>query len=482
MMFLWLLLGLALPTLSGWLLLSILEGKSPVLQPVERVALGFLLGTTLLMFLSFLGNVSLGIPLTLLGFLGVQTAGTVALTLFFIAQRKMMGVSAPVAALSSSPAFSHSIKICIAILAFWAGIKLMAGLVLLTGTPVYFDDVFNNWNKRGKMYYVMEQFTLGTDTEDAASPEPETVTEAVTAGGVHSYPPTVPLLKTWLAKLAGNWREGLVNTPHIAWYLCVLILLFYALRRRTSLLWSLLGTFGLMSIPLYLVHGTNPYADVFLSAHIFAAVSLLFAGVAAHASPERNTFLRLGAVAAGMLVFTKNEALVLHLPPLLLLLCLSMGMLVWKKNMSKRDALVTLAWYAGCIGLVLIPWVSFKLLHGLPFGNAKGLPGFVAFWQPGVLHAIMYGLFFEGNWLLFFPLLMLAIILSAKHLRTLPPALLPLAFFLIIFLSQLPIYLFTGLATEALKQTGYARGIIQILPVGMLTLTLLLENLLQKKK
>src|SRR3989338_2963635 len=322
MMFLWLLLGLALPTLSGWLLLSIAEGTSPVLKQVERVALGFLLGTTLLMFLSFLGNVFLGIPLTRLGFLGIQAIVAIFLALLFLGQRKTMGTPAAISALPHSAALPQWARILIAVLGFWACIKLLAGLVLLTGTPVYFDDVFNNWNKRGKMYYVMEQFTLGTDTEDAASPEPETVTEAVTAGGVHSYPPTVPLLKTWLAKLAGNWREGLVNTPHIAWYACVLILLFYALRRHMNFLWSLLGAFGLLSIPLYLVHGTNPYADVFLSAHIFAAVSLLFAGVAAHASPERNTFLRLGAVAAGMLVFTKNEALVLHLPPLLLLLFL----------------------------------------------------------------------------------------------------------------------------------------------------------------
>ena len=329
MMFLWLLLGLALPTLSGWLLLSILEGKSPVLQPVERVALGFLLGTTLLMFLSFLGNGVLGIPLTRLGFFGIQAIVTIFLALLFLGQRKTMGASADVPALPRSSALPQWAKILIGILGFWACVKLIAGLVLLTGTPVYFDDVFNNWNKRGKMYYVMEQFTLGTDTEDAALPEPENDAEAVTTGGVHSYPPTVPLLKTWLAKLAGDWKEGLVNTPHIAWYLCVLILLFHALRRRTDLLWSLCGSFALLSIPLYLVHGTNPYADVFLSAHIFAAVSLLFAGIATHLPRERNAFLRLGALAAGTLVFTKNTAFALPLPPLLFPLCVAMTILVW---------------------------------------------------------------------------------------------------------------------------------------------------------
>ena len=90
MIVLWLLLGLALPTLSGWLLLSIAEGKSPVLQQAERVALGFLLGTTLLMFLSFLGNVSLGIPLTRLGFLGVQALTAASLALLFFRQRKII--------------------------------------------------------------------------------------------------------------------------------------------------------------------------------------------------------------------------------------------------------------------------------------------------------------------------------------------------------------------------------------------------------
>ena len=141
----------------------------------------------------------------------------------------------------------------------------------------------------------------------------------------------------------------------------------------------------------------------------------------------------------------------------------------------------TLLFYGVSILAVAGPWILFKWLHGLPFGNAKGIPGFVAFWQPGVLYAMNYGLFFEGNWILFFPLLILGMALAWKRLFRLPH-ILPLAFFLIVFLGQLPIYMFTGLATEVLRQTGYARGIIHILPVGILALTLLYRELLTDER
>lgn len=467
MIFFWLLLGVSLPTASGWFLCRIVEYRSPVLFRWERIALGFLLGITLTMFISFLANVLLGMPFSRFGFLSVQiTLTTVLGGGWFLMPREPMSVSA----IAPSPPLPKWARGLLIICGLWILVKIIAGLVLLTATPVYFDDVFNNWNMRGKISFVTEELALDAATE-----------EAISSGGVNSYPPTVPLLKTWIAKLAGRWEEGLVNTPHILWYLSAAVLLWAALRRRTDQVTALLGTLMLLSIPLFLMHGISPYADAFLSAHVFAAVAMLFAAVTARESMERNAFFRLGAASAGLLAFTKNEALLLHLPPLLLILCIALIVLFSRGTMTRRGIMRTLLFYGVSILAVAGPWILFKWLHGLPFGNAKGIPGFVAFWQPGVLYAMNYGLFFEGNWILFFPLLILGMALAWKRLFRLPH-ILPLSFFLIVFLGQLPIYMFTGLATEVLRQTGYARGMIHILPVGILALTLLYRDILMKTK
>ena len=471
MIFFWLFVGMLPPSIFGWFLVRNIEGPTPVLFRAERIALGFLTGTTLTMFLMFLAHISLRIPFSFVGFAGVQAVLVLIAAGAHAALRpRWKNVRLPIPPVSDP--LPRWARILAVILGVWVLVKLAAGLVLLTGTPVYFDDVFNNWNMRGKIFFVTERLALDIETGN----------DVIGSGGVNSYPPTIPMLKMWLAKLAGRWEEGLVNAPHILWYLCIVMLFYFALRRRSNLLTSMLGTLMLTSIPLLFMHGTNPYADGFLAAHIFAAVSLLFAAFGSRRPDERNTFFRLGALATAALVFTKNESLLLHIPPILLLLLCTLGVLIWQGKMTKADALRAVAWYGGMICLVLLPWLIFKWMNGLPFGNAKGIPGFVALWQPGIAYAMYYGLFFEANWMFFFPLLILGCLLYARRIRSLPDAVIPLAFFLIVFLGQLPLYLFTGLATEALRQTGYARGIIQILPVGLLALVLMYRDLLEGGK
>src|SRR6185503_12362351 len=98
---------------------------TPVLQQAERIALGFLLGTTGTMFLSFLGNVFLRIPFTRLGFLSIQLIIVAILALLF-AWRRRTEKMASVPALPTSPALAQWAKILLSALAVWTGIKLIA--------------------------------------------------------------------------------------------------------------------------------------------------------------------------------------------------------------------------------------------------------------------------------------------------------------------------------------------------------------------
>ena len=313
MVFLWLPIGLMFPTIIGSLALRMIEWKSPVLHWSERWILGFVLGITLTMYLTFLAHVAGLVPFTFWGFLGVQVVMLATLgTLYFFLRksdhREVLNDQSPFWKPDSTfriPTWSKGI---IVLLCLWTIFKIASGAALLIGSPPYHDDVFNNWNMRGKLFYETERLTLTIPLGD----------EQVSRAGVSSYPPTVPMLKTWLATLAGKWDEGLVNASHILWYLSALALVFLFLRRSLPSLWAGLGTYLLASLPLYLMHGSNAYADVFLSTHLFASVTLLFSTAT---SPHRSsslTFLKLSAVASALLIFTNNESLLLYLPPPLL--------------------------------------------------------------------------------------------------------------------------------------------------------------------
>lgn len=466
MTLLWLPIGMALPTATGWFALRILERNRPVLQPVERCALSFLLGLTFTMYLSFLAHIAGLAPFTLTGLLGVQVAAVLLIGILWMRCRVCWTLEKPPALPPSAP-LPRWAKIAIVILAVWTVAKLVAGFAMLTATPPYFDDAFNNWNMRGKLFFLTRELTLefaiGNDT--------------LATGGVSSYPPTVPLAKTWLATLARGWHEPLSNSVHVLWFLSALALAYAALRRHMPRTWALAGVYILSSLPLYFFHGTAPYADVFLSAHVLAALSMVAGTATAQDTGSRGSYLRIGAFAAALLVFTKNEALLLHLPALLLALWAAAVHLARTGRMTRAEVKKAYIFYAICIACVLVPWILFKWAHGLTFGNAKSLSGLTPGWQAGVAKSIGINTLLEGNWSLFFPLLLASLIAFRRAVFS-SPAALYLGFFLLLYLGQLPLYFFTGLSTEILNQTGYARGLVQLMPAAVVGLALLLHSAL----
>jgi len=456
MTYLWIPIGLILPTFSGWCALRLLEGRTSVLFAGERIVAGLCIGIVLTMFVTFLATITGLIPLTLVGMGSVQILCALALGAPWFIRRSSF---------PKSPKRSHEPlvlwqKILIGIFSLWMISKLIAGFIFLIGPP-YYDDVMNNWNLRGKAFFAQQQLVL--ELEPGKS------------NGVHSYPQAVPLIKTWFANLNGQWHEGLVNSIHIIWYVCILLLIFYALRRLLSLPWSLLGIYMLGSIPLFSMHGMIAYTDLYLSLLIFLSVSFLFFAVR-NSGEQRLSFLRIGALATGVLVYTKNEALLLHVPPIVFLLLLSL----WFAKFSRNEIRTAIQWYTLCIATFLVPWLLFKWHFGLSFGNAKSISGFSLEWHEGVLQTIAANTLFEGNWNLL-PVLFVGVCFAKWRSILWSPLSIIFGFIFAVWLGQLPIYMFTPLYTEALNQTGYARGLIHIAPLVVFGTILLLANILHRK-
>lgn len=463
MSLLFLLPGLALPTLIGWLVLRLLEHRHPVLTSGERWLLGFVCGTTFTMFTTFLFHTIGLLRFTVWGFLSVQLLLAAILTgVFFFLKLPTSHFQLPTSKTSS---WSPLTKILVVTLTLWTILKIAGGIVMLTGTPVYHDDVFNNWNLRGKIFFETNRLTLTVPLGN----------ETFSNDGISSYPPTVPMVKTWLALLNGEWHEGLVNSIHILWYIATTALLFFVLRRLIGFLWALIGAYVLSSLPLYLIHGSTAYADVFLSLHLLIPLLLLVVAASQQDSARRISSLRLSALFTGLLVFTKNEAILLYLPPLLLCVVILVLTDVYQKRLSRKQAMNVLLCYLGFLALILLPWLTFKYLHNLPFGNAKAVSGFNVGWQPGVLYALWVNTFFEGNWI-FLWLVFIGLTLLKWRTVLRFPLLLPTLFLYIVLGEQFVLYLFTSLSEEALKQTGLARGLVHLAPLTVFVTTMLLHR------
>jgi len=385
--------GIALPTITGWMIVRLLEYRHPVLTSLERWILGFVGGVTFTMFATFLLHIAGLIVFTFWGFLSVQIFLTAILGTGYIFA-KLPSTNYTLPTLSSAP-YSSLTKLLIIVLVLWTLLKIAGGAMMLMGTPAYHDDVFNNWNMRGKVFFETHRLTLTLPMGN----------EIFSRDGVSSYPPTVPMVKTWLALFYGDWHEGLINSIHILWYLATAVLVFFFLRRSAGFLWALIGIYLLTSLPLYLIHGSNAYADVFMSLHILIPLLLLHLASSQKDPSRRLAALKLSAFFTGLLVFTKNEALLLYLPPILLCAATAILTDVYQKCLSRRQSICILFYYLGFLTLTLLPWLTFKYLHDLPFGNAKAISGLNIGWQPGVPYALWINTFFEGNWIFLFPFL-----------------------------------------------------------------------------
>ncbi len=459
-----------LPTILGVLVLCALEGKTPLLTHVERVSVGFLGGCTLLMYVAFLANVYAGVPFTRMGFLGVWLVLVIgAVIAVKLREASLLPVHhSSLITHRSSPLWA---KTLVWIFAASVAARILLGGMVAATTPPYFDDTLNNWNLRGKHYFVTQAYTLLLPTQNPGE----------TPSALSAYPPMLPLAKTFAATLAGSWSDGLADVIQLTWFLAVLAMVWAALRRVTNGTWALLGASALGSLPLFLMQGVNAYSDIAMAAHIFAALALLF-----HALRSTNTVERIGLVHLSMFIaalfpFVKNEGLVLYLPAYLLFLALTAWQWLRTGKITMRDAQKCAGFFAVCVALLILPWLAFKWSNGMPFGNAKEISTLQIGWQQGVWLVVAINGFFEGNWNMLLSLFLGLLLWQWRTALRFP--LMPLTLFvLLVWGQQILLFMFTSLSYEALFQTGYGRGLIHLMPVIVTVTTLLLVRTVDKDR
>ena len=455
-------IALAFSCVQGVLLLRILEGKHPVLFRLERVCWGFLLGCALSAYVLF-WMFFVGIPISFAGCLVVQIILLVVLLMIYSLQRRGGLIeSSPRMSSETLRGLINSLpkwgKFIVAWIVVWTAVKVVLGGYDLLVTPTYYNDTYVNWNMRTKVFYENQSLMLDREVTD----------EFYFGGRVPSYPLTVYFTKLWMVFAVGEWSESTVNSIHFLWFLALIGVMYFALRREKNLLMSIIGVFILVSLPLVLIHGVNAYADVLMAAHIFCVLYAFYRWVIEKGDARRSWLLIFGVMTAAM-IFVKNEALVIFFPPLAFIffaLCER-----WK---MRRDFIK----WIGIVATVAVPWTLFKFTHGLTFGNASKVSGISLTPHEGVAHAIGGDLMYTGSYLLFFPLFVLLLMMTIKFWRKHAIGLV-IAYLLIVFIGEFLMYWLTPLATEAIRHTGFGRGMVHLLPAGVFVSVILLRSLFE---
>ncbi len=276
--FLFGLASLAPVTLAGCLVLSAFD-RDRLLQPLERLALGYGIGCGILVWAMLIFQ-ALGLSFAVVGLLALLL-GVSALAFPFARRRRparqgrdlvspllrfhcsgLNGSSSQRSFLRLSSAFFHA----------WL-------------LPMEAYDAVSNWGLKAKAIFL-------------AGSIPETFLRNPNYEVFHpDYPLLVPLLESYVYRCAADLREASAKMVFPLFLAGCVAVLFAALRRvgqtrRSCFLFSFL----LVSVPYFSEQATNGYADVVVSFYFGAGSLYLYLWQ----TTGRNLFLVLSALAHGM--------------------------------------------------------------------------------------------------------------------------------------------------------------------------------------
>lgn len=235
---------------------------------------------------------------------------------------------------------------------------------------------------------------------------PETYFPGLVFGFPHpDYPLNIPLSETFFYIAMGNLNDQLVKIIFPLFFLGILTLLYFAIRRFASRTYALLFTFLLASIPQFNAFAANAYQELPLAFYYFASALLLFSWIE---DKEDIRLLILSAIMAALGGWTKNEGLMYCAINAVLVMS---ALMRTKKNMTWKTLIAPIL-YVAVIGLILAPWIFIKHKFGISNDeiNLANLNPIYLSKQVHKLIPIFYELqkqlFGPKKWLILWPIVM----------------------------------------------------------------------------
>jgi len=337
-------------------------------------------------------------------------------------------------------------KVFFSLLLGLLAVKLGFNLFISSSAPAYFDDSITIWNYKAKVFYHHRGIIRDRDHPDFFG------------GKVPKYPNGVPLFKTWIAVCTGGWREWAVNSLSPVIFLLTGILLYYGLSRWLLPWLALVGSYLVMSLPLFAFHGAFAHADNYVGCYLMGGLIFLY------------RWLREGRpgpalVAAGFFAtagWIKDEGLILFLGgvslPLLIYVLLTPGK--WKA------ALLLFA----AVFLFLLVWLGAEVVFRFPMAVAGG-EYFRLEFHPEAIPLLKRFFLNTGNYNIFWVLYLISLPMTwlagkDRRLRYLA------AINLMTLLTALGPFVFTPLFKWLAPGTTINRAMLMLIPGLIFTLVL----------
>ncbi len=307
--------------------------------------------------------------------------------------------------------------------------------------PVATFDSVATWVYKAKILYFENQVELNDKTSDIY----------LVSESHNNYPWLVPLVQFWLFNVLGEFNEIVVNYIIVCFFVSVLIVLFYFLRRYQNVVNSLVLVFLLSSMPLFFYHGYNVYADLILAYYVLCSFGFLFLWL----EERDNRFLAVSAIFLAITLFVKSEGVIFIVNACLLVLL----NLFFKGKFFKK-----FVYFVGLIFLILSPWEFFRAKYSLGIlneGNNFEL-------HSEVLPQFFSSFFITNSFNLWWFLVVLVFIFNVVGIVKQNNLLFSwLALILPIFLYLL-IYLFTDSYLTVLNYTAIMRNLLTVVPLSVL--------------
>lgn len=439
----WYILWLLLITSHGALSLYIVQKKYKFLW-AEFLSLSFMVWLIELGIIAlFVARLGLNRDLRLIVWLQVILSGILA---FFIHKEKGRK-NRPIKKTERSQINKRNItkKIIWLILVIRLLIKLTLWAINIYSVPTYQDDTTSNWNYRAKARYYQNNIILDETDENYMW------------WWYKQYPITPSFTKTYLSKRNWSRNEWLINSISFIFYIISLTLLFSFIYHYTKKIdWWLWGVLALSSIPIYHIHWTNPYFDVFMATYFLAASRFVFQRI-----KNKEDFV-LALIMIATLWYTKSEGLIIFSIAILLSYALYHGANVFKKENFHNALKIWFGWL-----VIQLPLIIFKKMHDLWFWN--GNIGIEETINDLVIHneirkPFANALYQMGN---YWPVMAIATIAIIRGLYETTKNKKPQRFFYITTITALAlimlIYLTTFTYQYVIDQTGINRSMVQIL-------------------
>ncbi len=446
-------LALLLPTLFGFLIITLLLCKDPDIGLIERLCLSYPIGMGMLTIQMFILGL-LRIPLTLL-FVSLPIFVEIIVLSFWLARKNVVVFPKPSFGLFDELTSKHSgwlKKVLLVILTAWAGVKLGSIFVEAGLRPIFGWDAWTNWSVGAKLFYYTKSLMLDVSPQDF-----------FTRGAVQrltAYPLHNPLMQTWLGLWAGSFDEVLVKFWSPVYMLCLSVYLYHVICREFNRLTSMALLTIFLSSPLLSYHAVEAYSDLTLSTYLFLALTSFL-----YAMRGKRAFWSLMGVFSAEAMFTKDEALFFAAP-------LILSAVVYLHQ--NKDTSLKRAYPLGMLLTPLLcvaPWYVFKFSHGLRLG-ADSIPLELTF-HPEIIAPAIQDIMSLDNFNVIIVFLLILMLFSGKPTREFMYLFFPIVCYASFFFM---LYAFTTFYYHHFSEgTVFYRNILTYYP-GLFWLLALLLN------